>query len=87
MILAAFSEHKLLDVVRSAVLLCPIAYLSRTKSKLLKLAAHIFLAEVKCCKLSCSYCYWQIMVDSIYLFVCLVQTVHWLGFYEFNPVG
>uniref|UniRef100_A0A0D3GJ01 Lipase n=1 Tax=Oryza barthii TaxID=65489 RepID=A0A0D3GJ01_9ORYZ len=59
MILAAFSEHKLLDVVRSAVLLCPIAYLSRTKSKLLKLAAHIFLAE----------------------------TVHWLGFHEFNPVG
>ncbi|XP_006656280.2 triacylglycerol lipase 2-like isoform X2 [Oryza brachyantha] len=59
MILAAFSEHKLLDVLRSAVLLCPIAYLSRMKSKLTLLAARIFLAE----------------------------TVYWLGFHEFNPVG
>ncbi|XP_024313889.1 triacylglycerol lipase 2 isoform X3 [Brachypodium distachyon] len=44
-ILAAFSEHKVLHLVRSAVLLCPIAYLSRTKSKLTRLAAEIFLAE------------------------------------------
>ncbi|RLM55118.1 triacylglycerol lipase 2-like isoform X1 [Panicum miliaceum] len=44
-ILAAFSEHKLIDIVRSAVLLCPIAYLHRTKSRLILLAARIFLAE------------------------------------------
>ncbi|XP_025812682.1 triacylglycerol lipase 2-like isoform X2 [Panicum hallii] len=58
-ILAAFSEHKLIDIVRSAVLLCPIAYLHRTKSRLILLAARIFLAE----------------------------TIHMLGFHEFNPVG
>uniref|UniRef100_A0ACD5UH47 Uncharacterized protein n=1 Tax=Avena sativa TaxID=4498 RepID=A0ACD5UH47_AVESA len=44
-ILAAFSENKLLHLVRSAVLLCPIAYLSRTKSKLARLATQILLAE------------------------------------------
>ncbi|WVZ79311.1 hypothetical protein U9M48_026905, partial [Paspalum notatum var. saurae] len=44
-ILAAFSENKLVDIVRSAVLLCPIAYLNRMKSRLILLAAHIFLAE------------------------------------------
>ncbi|GJN38893.1 hypothetical protein PR202_gb27974 [Eleusine coracana subsp. coracana] len=45
-ILASFSEHKLLHLVRSAVLLCPIAYLNRMRSKLVRLAANIFLAEV-----------------------------------------
>ncbi|VAI90392.1 unnamed protein product [Triticum turgidum subsp. durum] len=44
-ILAAFSEHKLLHLVRSAVLLCPIAYLSRTRSDLTRLAAKMFMAE------------------------------------------
>ncbi|KAL6873451.1 hypothetical protein ACP4OV_013533 [Aristida adscensionis] len=44
-ILAAFSEHRLLNIVRSAVLLCPIAYLNRMKSKLALLGAHIFLGE------------------------------------------
>ncbi|KAK3134161.1 hypothetical protein QOZ80_6AG0545720 [Eleusine coracana subsp. coracana] len=44
-ILASFSEHKLLHLVRSAVLLCPIAYLNRMRSKLVRLAANIFLAE------------------------------------------
>ncbi|KAJ1260020.1 hypothetical protein BS78_10G200100 [Paspalum vaginatum] len=44
-ILAAFSENKLVDIVRSAVLLCPIAYLNRMRSRLILLAAHIFLAE------------------------------------------
>ncbi|KAL6873452.1 hypothetical protein ACP4OV_013534 [Aristida adscensionis] len=44
-ILASFSEHKLLHIVRSAVLLCPIAYLNRMKSKLTLLSARIFLAE------------------------------------------
>ncbi|TVU08240.1 hypothetical protein EJB05_41637 [Eragrostis curvula] len=39
------SLHKLLHLVRSAVLLCPIAYLNRMKSKLVRLAAHVFLAE------------------------------------------
>ncbi|KAK8455761.1 hypothetical protein SEVIR_4G216300v4 [Setaria viridis] len=58
-ILAAFSEHKLIDIVRSAVLLCPIAYLHRMKSRLIWLAARIFLAE----------------------------TIHMLGYHEFNPVG
>ncbi|CAN6194149.1 unnamed protein product [Urochloa humidicola] len=58
-ILAAFSEHKLVDIVRSAVLLCPIAYLHRMKSRLVWLAARIFLAE----------------------------TIHMLGYHEFNPVG
>jgi len=58
-ILAAFSEHKLIDIVRSAVLLCPIAYLHRMRSRLILLAARIFLAE----------------------------TIHMLGFHEFNPVG
>ncbi|XP_051199296.1 triacylglycerol lipase 2 [Lolium perenne] len=44
-ILAAFSERKLLHLVRSAALLCPIAYLDRTKSKLSRVAAQIFLAD------------------------------------------
>ncbi|KAL6603791.1 hypothetical protein ACP70R_044152 [Stipagrostis hirtigluma subsp. patula] len=43
--LASFSEHRLLHIVRSAVLLCPIAYLNRMKSKLALLGAHIFLGE------------------------------------------
>lgn len=44
-IIAAFSEHRLLHLVRSAVLLCPIAYLYKTKSKLTRLATQILLAE------------------------------------------
>uniref|UniRef100_A0ACD6AFY0 Uncharacterized protein n=1 Tax=Avena sativa TaxID=4498 RepID=A0ACD6AFY0_AVESA len=44
-ILAAFSEHKLLHLVRSAALLCPIAYLDKTRSKLSRVASQIFLAE------------------------------------------
>ncbi|XP_037466509.1 triacylglycerol lipase 2-like isoform X1 [Triticum dicoccoides] len=44
-ILAAFSEHRLLHLVRSTVLLCPIAYLYKTKSKLTRLATQILLAE------------------------------------------
>lgn len=57
--LAALSDNKLTDVVRSAALLCPIAYLNRMKSKLVLLAARIFLAE----------------------------TLHMLGYHEFNPLG
>jgi hypothetical protein len=48
--LAALSDNKLTDIVRSAALLCPIAYLNRMKSRLILLAARIFLAEVKQCR-------------------------------------
>ncbi|AQK81913.1 Triacylglycerol lipase 2 [Zea mays] len=58
-ILAAFSENRLTDIVRSAALLCPIAYLNSMESRLILLATRIFLAE----------------------------TIHMLGYHEFNPVG
>jgi lysosomal acid lipase/cholesteryl ester hydrolase len=48
--LAALSDKKLTDVVRSVALLCPIAYLNRMKLRLILLAARIFLAEVKQCR-------------------------------------
>ncbi|CAO2814213.1 unnamed protein product [Amaranthus hypochondriacus] len=43
--LTAFSQQKLLNMVRSAALLCPIAYLSRMTSPLAKNAAENFVTE------------------------------------------
>ena len=47
MALAAFSQDKLLNAIRSASLLCPIAYLGRIPSSLARAAAMFFLAEVR----------------------------------------
>ncbi|XP_010688923.1 triacylglycerol lipase 2 isoform X1 [Beta vulgaris subsp. vulgaris] len=44
--LTAFSQKKLLNMVRSAGLLCPIAYLSRMTSPLAKSAAENFVTEI-----------------------------------------
>jgi lysosomal acid lipase/cholesteryl ester hydrolase len=43
--LAAFSQDKLLNMLRSAALLCPIAHLDHMESQLAKIAAENFLAE------------------------------------------
>ncbi|KAL2938772.1 Triacylglycerol lipase 2 [Bienertia sinuspersici] len=43
--LTAFSQQKLLNMVKSAVLLCPIAYLSRMTSPLAKKVAENFVTE------------------------------------------
>lgn len=86
--LAALSDHRLTDVVRSAVLLCPIAYLNRMKSKLILLAARIFLAEVKQRRTNLSELLLLIrMAKFVYLCFCIMQTIHMLGYHEFNPVG
>ncbi|XP_065874724.1 triacylglycerol lipase 2-like [Euphorbia lathyris] len=45
MALGAFSQHKLLNLLRSAALLSPIAHLNQIPSPLTKLAADLFLAE------------------------------------------
>ncbi|KAL5581776.1 hypothetical protein UlMin_014218 [Ulmus minor] len=45
MAFAAFSEHNLLSMIRSAGLLSPIAYLGQMPSQLARAAAEIFLAE------------------------------------------
>lgn len=51
MALAAFSQpqsqEKLLNKLRSAALLCPIADLAHTTSPIVKAAVDLFLAEVK----------------------------------------
>lgn len=44
--LAAFSKDQLLDKLRSAALLCPIAYVGQMTSPLAKKAAENFIAEV-----------------------------------------
>ncbi|CAN6471925.1 unnamed protein product [Victoria cruziana] len=44
--LASFSEHRLVDKVRSAVLLCPIAYLSHITTVVGQVAARSFIGEV-----------------------------------------
>ncbi|KAK6919294.1 AB-hydrolase lipase domain [Dillenia turbinata] len=46
MALASFSQHNLLNMLRSAALLSPIAYLSQLPSPLVRAAADAFLAEV-----------------------------------------
>ena len=46
MALAAFSQEKLLNMLKSAALLSPIAYLDQIPSPLIKGAADVFLAEV-----------------------------------------
>ncbi|XP_038986070.1 triacylglycerol lipase 2-like isoform X3 [Phoenix dactylifera] len=45
MALASFSEHHLLHMVRSAALLCPIAYMNEVKSPIARNAAYAFVAE------------------------------------------
>lgn len=47
MALASFSEGKLIDKVRSATLLSPIAYLSHMTTTLGVLVARAFVGEVK----------------------------------------
>ncbi|KAH0461828.1 hypothetical protein IEQ34_009403 [Dendrobium chrysotoxum] len=44
--LASFSEGRLVDKLRSAALLCPIAYLDHMKTKLGILAAKLFVGEI-----------------------------------------
>ncbi|XP_028550071.1 triacylglycerol lipase 2 isoform X2 [Dendrobium catenatum] len=44
--LASFSEGRLVDKLRSAALLCPIAYLDHMKTKLGILAARLFVGEI-----------------------------------------
>lgn len=44
--LAAFSEGELVNMIRSAALLSPIAHLNQIPSPAIKLAADIFLADV-----------------------------------------
>jgi lysosomal acid lipase/cholesteryl ester hydrolase len=44
--LASFSQGKLLNIVRSVVLLSPIAHMDQISSAGTKLAANYFLAEV-----------------------------------------
>ena len=46
MALAAFSQDKVVNMLRSAALLSPIAYLNHIPSLLTRTAADIFLAEV-----------------------------------------
>lgn len=45
--LAALSKDQLLNMLRSAALLCPIAYMGQMTSPLAKNAADNFIAEVK----------------------------------------
>lgn len=45
--LAAFSKSQLVNSLRSAALLCPIAYVGQMSSPLARNAAKDFLAEVK----------------------------------------
>lgn len=44
---ASFSQDKMLNMLRSAALLSPIAYLGQMSSFLARSAADIFLAEVR----------------------------------------
>lgn len=44
--LASLSQHKLLSMLRSAALLCPIAYVNQMSSLVARDAAKIFVAEV-----------------------------------------
>ncbi|GMP66692.1 hypothetical protein CsSME_00026949 [Camellia sinensis var. sinensis] len=45
MALAAFSQHNLVNMLRSAALLCPIAYLGQIPAQLTRAAADSFIAE------------------------------------------
>ncbi|XP_020109283.1 triacylglycerol lipase 2-like [Ananas comosus] len=46
MALASFCEHRLLDMIRSAALLCPIAFLDQITSSIARASANAFVGEV-----------------------------------------
>ena len=69
---AAFSQDKLMDMIRSAALLSPIAHLGEMSSPLGKVAADAFLAEVgpqmNLLQFKCEF-YNFITSDICYIFV------------------
>lgn len=91
--LASFSQDKMLNMLRSAALLSPIAYMGQMSSFLVRCAADIFLAEVRIENLFSNL---LVLVFKVFFFMIflllmhnflLLQELKWLGLNEFNPRG
>lgn len=87
--MGAFSEGKLLNMLRSAALLCPVAYLDQIPSPMPRIIAEVFLPEVCTLRALLIKISVQINMDLNYTFLAyfVEPKLYLLEVREFIPNG